>query len=260
MPIRFNPLPSQEYLNERFDYNPETGELFHKKERPPEHFKRPKDYVMWHSQFAGKRVGTLDRRTGYRLVCVDRKYLLEHRVIWKMAHGEDPVEELDHKDGDKTNNRLANLREATRVDNCRNSKRGVGKSGYRNVQWDSHFLCWKVDVSFKGKKHVFKGFNSPEAADAAAKELRQAVHGGFSVDARHAEVTLTDLKAIVDKYRYKPYSHNTSGVRNVSWDKAGKKWTAMVEHKGKRQHLGRYSTLEEAAQAVKNYRESLQTA
>jgi hypothetical protein len=44
-------------------------------------------------------------------------------------------------------------------------------------------------------------------------------------------------------------SNNTSGIKGVSWHKAGCKWTAQIKDKGRKIHLGSYTLLEEAIEA-----------
>lgn len=45
-------------------------------------------------------------------------------------------------------------------------------------------------------------------------------------------------------------SSNVSGVKNVNWDKARKKWVAQVRRNGTQYNLGRYDTVAAAADAV----------
>jgi HNH endonuclease len=78
-----------EKFKEYFTYNPETGV-----------FRRRKD---------GKIAGT-QMKYGYIRLYINRDYALAHRVAWYIVHGELPPPELDHIDGDPSNNRIANLR------------------------------------------------------------------------------------------------------------------------------------------------------
>jgi len=47
------------------------------------------------------------------------------------------------------------------------------------------------------------------------------------------------------------YSHNTSGVTGVSWDKSRNKWEAHIKLNQKKKHLGRYNNFEDAVKARK---------
>lgn len=62
---------------------------------------------------------------GYWRVKVDQKTYAAARLAWVLHHGVDPLQEIDHKDGDPLNNRIRNLRPATRRQNCENMK-GAG--------------------------------------------------------------------------------------------------------------------------------------
>jgi hypothetical protein len=60
-----------------------------------------------------------------------------------------------------------------------------------------------------------------------------------------------------NQYNKKIPKHNTSGVKGVSWDKKRNKWYAQIEFSGKHYNLGRYDTIEEATQKVRQARENL---
>lgn len=51
-------------------------------------------------------------------------------------------------------------------------------------------------------------------------------------------------------------SNNTSGVRGVYWDSSRERWTATVRRDGRKVHLGRFATLDEAAAAVRAARDA----
>lgn len=87
-------------------------------------------------QRAGSKVGAL-RPDGYLMVIVEKKGYLVHRVIWAMAIGSWPTNGLDHINGVKTDNRLANLRDVPQRTNNQNRNKvraqvgllGVSKNG-----------------------------------------------------------------------------------------------------------------------------------
>lgn len=61
---------------------------------------------------------------GYRRVRLLGQSWAEHRVIWKMVHGVDPVGVIDHINGIRDDNRIANLRDVTPAQNGLNVVRG----------------------------------------------------------------------------------------------------------------------------------------
>ena len=100
-----------------------------------------------------------------------RKYLL-HRVIWFIYYGEQPPLVLDHMDGDRTNNRIANLREASVSDNTCN-KTCKGYSFNRKAS------KWEAYVN-KDRRRTRLGYFSSEAeASAAYHETAKKLHGEF---------------------------------------------------------------------------------
>lgn len=98
------------------DYNPETG------------------LAVWKTtNMAGRVAGCIDG-AGYRVITILGKRLKFHRVIWLYAYGRMPRYEVDHIDGDRSNNRLVNLRDVTRRRNNIDRKiKRLSKEGHRGV-------------------------------------------------------------------------------------------------------------------------------
>jgi hypothetical protein len=115
MPIQTFDLPAAEELHALFNYDPLTGSLTWK-ERPP----TSRANKVHNVRDAGKEVGATDS-WGHRQVRVEGKLRAVHRVIWKMKTGKDPVEQIDHINGVRDDNRWANLREATALQNAWNN-------------------------------------------------------------------------------------------------------------------------------------------
>ncbi len=88
--------------------------------------------VYWTSSntnvVSGRRAGR-QRPDGYRHIQIDGKKYLEHRVVWKLVHGEWPVGWIDHIDRDKSNNSIENLRDVTPSESAYNrSHCGKGRA------------------------------------------------------------------------------------------------------------------------------------
>src|SRR5690606_8977984 len=98
-------LPSQSYLQEAFRYDPETGDLFWR-ERPLSHFTSEVSRKRFNTRRSGQLAGR-QRRDGYSSVIVSMVDLMTHRVVWKLLHGDEP-ENLDHINGVRSDNRIAN--------------------------------------------------------------------------------------------------------------------------------------------------------
>ena len=121
----------------------------------------------------GKIAGCL-RSDGYLSVRFDKKGYLAHRLIWALVYGEWPVE-IDHINGNRADNRLQNLRLATKSQNQAN--KGIQKnntSGFKGVT-RTRFGKWRVQIQWKAKLMHFGHHSSKEEAAAvyckAAKEL-----------------------------------------------------------------------------------------
>ena len=98
----------------------------------------------------GKRAGRVNH--AYRAVSVKGKEYMEHRVIFMFHHGYFP-EEVDHIDGNKSNNRIENLRECTDSENSQNRGLSVlNNSGTKGVSFDKETNKWRSTIKINGKQ------------------------------------------------------------------------------------------------------------
>lgn len=165
-----------------FIYEPETGHLYWR-DPGAEQFETLKGYRIFLTKFAGKRAGTLNR-LGYRSVYVRNRSVLCHRLIWAMANGRDPKGDVDHRDLCRSNNRLGNLREATRSQNCMNKRlRADNTSGVKGVHWHTATQKWVASITAKGAGTVHLGlFLSKADAARAYQAAAVTLHGDFAKD------------------------------------------------------------------------------
>jgi hypothetical protein len=147
---------SYDFLQEILNYNRETG-VFVWKHR----YDVPK---QWNTKFAGNIAGHISLN-GYVFISVNDKKYLAHRLAWVFAYGEWPSLEIDHIDGNPENNRIKNLRLATRLENGRNRKiQNSNKSGITGVCWDKENKRWKAYIWYNGKnKNLGLFFNIEDA-------------------------------------------------------------------------------------------------
>ena len=126
---------TQEYLNSLFEYR--EGELYRK--------------TKSHTRAViGERVGVITPQ-GYVQVGIKYRYHYAHRLIFLMHHGYMP-EIVDHIDGNKTNNKIENLREATsRQNNQNQSLHRNNTSGIKGVMWNKSQNRWVARCGFNGK-------------------------------------------------------------------------------------------------------------
>ena len=133
------------------------------------------DGGRWGREKAGSVVGSLSS-SGYLVVTVDGIRLLAHRVAFAIANGEWPHGQIDHIDGNRTNNRLSNLRDVTPSENNQNQRRPRGHtaSGFLGV---SRQRCrWKAEIKTGGLRRFLGTFDSPEAAHAAYLSAKREIH------------------------------------------------------------------------------------
>jgi hypothetical protein len=168
MPHKINPLPSQDYLLKVLDYSIITGNLFWKKNVGTKRIK-------------GKIAGSLNKDNGYITVCLGGTKYRAHRIIWKMITGEDPVELVDHIDGDRSNNSWHNLREATVSENLRNARMSSkNSSGYKGVSFNSSRNRYEAYITIKRRHYYLGGYMTAEEAYAAYCAGANKHHGEFA--------------------------------------------------------------------------------
>lgn len=89
---------------------------------------------------------------GYLITGFNGEQYLNHRLIWLMFYGYLPENDIDHINGNKADNRIENLREVSRICNCRNSGNSKrNKSGVKGVCWDPKSRKWRAQMRVAGK-------------------------------------------------------------------------------------------------------------
>lgn len=117
---------------------------------------------------------------GYIRIKVYGRVLFAHRLAWLYVHGEFPPDQLDHINHNKSDNRLSNLRPATRAQNQKNRfANSNSTSGRKGVVWSKKAGLWRSVACLNGKKHHLGYFHDPEAASAAYQEFARKHHGEF---------------------------------------------------------------------------------
>lgn len=155
---------TKEILNFLFDYK--DGELYWKFSLSS---KSPKGIIA----------GSV-KHDGYRRIGLNKKVYLTHRLIYMMFYGYMP-EIVDHIDGNKLNNRIENLRAATKSQNCQNQKTPIDNtSGYKNVMWKKSKNKWLVALKVCNKYLHIGYFDDIELADLVAQEARNKYHKEFA--------------------------------------------------------------------------------
>ena len=148
---------AQETLKSLMHYDPDTG-VFTWKVAPRRGIS------------AGSIAGVIKKDSGYVLVGVSGKEYRAHRLAWLYVFGEFPPYDLDHINRNRSDNRIDNLRMATRAENMQNgSKRKTNTSGHVGVRWYSQAQKWKAEIGVN-YKNISLGYHSNlEQAIAARK-------------------------------------------------------------------------------------------
>ena len=166
------PNPTPEYLRECFRYDESTGKLWWKR-RPKSHFKDDASHARSSKKTGRKRAGSIDASNGYRRVVLDGRCYREHLVVWAIATGEWPIDDIDHINHVRDDNRISNLRVAGKRHNSKNqSLYKSNKSGVSGVYW--HHGAWKARIRPDGKTVYLGTFRTIEQATAAIEDARSA--------------------------------------------------------------------------------------
>lgn len=131
----------------------------------------------------GTRAGYVRPLSGYREIRIKNRNYKEHRLCWLLVHGVMPSGGLDHINGDKTDNRIENLREASDSQNNRAFKalrKGVS-SKYRGGYLNKSCGKWKAQIKKDGRNTYLGTFTCSVAAAKAYDKA--AIELGFDVQA-----------------------------------------------------------------------------
>lgn len=129
-------------------------------------------------RFARGTISGTDHCRGYRRLRVDGRNYLAHRLAWFYIHGRWPSAQVDHKNRDRADNRIDNLREASARQNAVNrAPRGPWPKG---VYFRPEKGKWVAKINEAGKHFHIGYFTSPEAASAAYQKRALAANGEYA--------------------------------------------------------------------------------
>lgn len=162
-----------EYVRSRLAYDPDTGALTWKRREENNRIDK-----MWNTRFAGK-LADHKNSSGHIQFGIGGRNYLAHRIAWLIVHGVWPKNDIDHINRVRDDNRLCNLREATRSQNCTNrNRRRNNTSGYHGV---FRFQGgWHAAIGLRNQKIHIGTFKCPTKAALKYDEAARNLHGEFA--------------------------------------------------------------------------------
>jgi len=157
---------TQARLKEVLDYDPDTG------------------VFIWKERISiritvGSVAGWL--QSGYLRTRIDGVFYYQHRLAWLWVHGVWPPEQIDHKDMNRENNRIANLRLATKSQNGANARvRSHSKNGLKGIIWDKQRGRWRARIRHDGRVFHLGDFHTALEAHNAYVSKAQELFGDFA--------------------------------------------------------------------------------
>lgn len=160
------PPLTQERLKELLSYDPETGVFVRRK------------------QAGASRAGSIagaPNTSGYIYISVDSTSYRAHRLAWFYVYGVWPNSDLDHINRVRSDNRLDNLRAASRAQNLLNVPNKYPNSlGVKGVRWFTRTRRWQARVKHNGIQYNLGYFRNFGEAVARVRAKREELHGEFA--------------------------------------------------------------------------------
>jgi len=163
-------LPTIEQVKFRVNYNPESGAFTW-------------NHAPNHSQVRADSIGNSSK--GYKQISIDGMRVLAHRLAWFIHFGQWPSQQIDHINGDRSDNRIVNLRLADYRINAQNRHAAYknNRTGLLGARWHKKQQKF-VSAIRVGKRMVHLGtFDSAEDAQRAYHAAKQMHHLGYVPDA-----------------------------------------------------------------------------
>lgn len=158
---------TQKYLKSVLYYDPETG-IF-------TWIKSSSNRIQ-----NGDMAGSFSKR-GYTVIRISKKIYTAHRLAFLFMTGKFPIDEVDHINRIKTDNKWVNLRECNRTQNSANhGKFKNNKSGYKGVYWHKTNKKWSSEIYTNGNKIHLGFYTDIKEAAKTYNEAANKYHGEFA--------------------------------------------------------------------------------
>lgn len=118
---------------------------------------------------------------GYRRVAFDSQKYQAHRVAWLYVHGRWPEFQIDHINGDRGDNRIANLRDVPARVNNENQRKAYSNNRCGLLGVFAHQGKWRSRIQTRGLSLDLGSFETPEQAHAAYLKAKRSQHEGCTL-------------------------------------------------------------------------------
>ncbi len=176
--------PSIDFIRQALRY--EDGKLFWLN-RPRDHFPSTRGWNIYNARFADKEAGTIredktDKRHLIQFGARKKIRIYRYTIVWAL-HKNEWCLELDHENHNSLDDRIENLRPATRSNNLGNAKiRRDNISGIKGVCWDSSRQKWMAQIRVRNRHKCLGRFESILDAKAAYMTAAREHFGEFATD------------------------------------------------------------------------------
>lgn len=154
-------------LRELLDYNAETGAFTNRVRRGGR-------------AMPGPVIGT-PKKSGHLRICIDRRYYLLHRLAWIYVHGDWPKQDIDHINGDPSDNRIANLRDVTPQVNAQNQRKANPTSTTGIMGAGVSRGRFRARIRVGGQRLSLGFFGTADEAAAAYLDAKRELHPGCAI-------------------------------------------------------------------------------
>jgi len=153
------------------------------RERPLEMFRYAGVGRVWNKMHSGKELAWESHREGYLRIRIFDKAYLAHRLVWLYHKGAWPTGEVDHINGNRSDNRIENLRDVPKIENARNRRPSAANtSGITGVHRVGK--KWRARICVNGKCISLGNFDTIEDAAAA----RAVANERFGFHENHGKI------------------------------------------------------------------------
>ena len=125
--------------------------------------------LIWRASRGTRKAGTVSGtpHKGYVRISVDGKMIRAHQIVWALTHGGWPIDEIDHINGVKDDNRPCNLREVDRFANMQNRTKANKNNSTKMLGVEQIGRNFRARLTAHGRTVNLGVYESPEQASKA---------------------------------------------------------------------------------------------